>query len=215
MMWAHHASTLVSEKKHVCLKRILGVSVSGRMCECVKCVPLRHLSILGWDWGMKAGCPKWGESSQSRYYYLLGDRWSLDPWQQALCIEVWRSHGMPLKQISPLNPSVLWESEFKSVKVMKINPPNKIPPTRTHLSPELLEWSFIHCLSTTIGWPAVCSGQNSDQDQSLLSSRGGRHSSIGVQRKPSQPEATAQSRDQMAEESSWLWCPSDVFLGSE
>lgn len=66
-----------------------------------------------------------------------------------------------------------WESEFKSVKVMKRNPPNKIPPTCTHLSPESLEWSFMHCLSTTIGWPTVCSGQNPDQDQSLLSSRGG------------------------------------------
>lgn len=56
----------------------------------------------------------------------------------------------------------------------KRNTPDKIP-TPYIPKPRIIRWSFMHCLPTTIGLPAACSGQQPRQDQNLLSSGGGWH----------------------------------------
>ena len=110
----------------VCLKRLLGVSVSGRVCECVKDVPQRHLPTLIWP-GEKAGVKK----EENPLSHIMTFFWVTNnlctSGGKHPCMELSWMCGVPLKSILTLNPSASIKNlNFKTVKVRKTNSPYKI-----------------------------------------------------------------------------------------
>lgn len=160
MRWVHCACTW-SAKPHVPPQGSFGrKSMSSRVCECVKYVPQRHLSVFVWAWVWRLGV--------KRRRILLVTLWSFFRWQMfAGLLAANILYGtVTFGWCAPEN-NITFESirssvtnvNFKNFKVRKRNPPDKFPQP-----PHNLKW-FYEIVSAVNNF---CFNKISDSSNSLV-----------------------------------------------